>query len=79
MDGNFARGGAASCFEGFALGLEGLDGFVEGGALGDFLAVVGIGRGGGSEFGLRVAQPGGEAGGLFVEPAAPDALRELLK
>jgi hypothetical protein len=55
--------------EGFALGLKGLDGFQEGGAVGDFLAVVGIGRWGGSEGGLVAAQPGGEAGGEAVELA----------
>lgn len=49
FDGDFARGGAAAGFEHLALGLEGLDGFEEGGLLGDFLAVVGIGREGGCE------------------------------
>jgi hypothetical protein len=53
--------GPAGGFEGLALGLEGLDGLQEGGALDDFLAVIGIGRRGGSELGLVAAQAGGEA------------------
>ena len=43
FDGDFAWGGAAAGVEGFALGLEGLDGFQEGGVAEDFLSVVGIG------------------------------------
>ena len=64
LDGDFARGGATAGFEGLALGLKGLDGFQEGGAVADFLAAVGIGQWGGPEDGLVAAQPGGEAGEL---------------
>ena len=54
-DGDFARSGAAACLESVVLGLEGLDGFAEGGALFDGFGIVGIGWDDASELCLVAA------------------------
>ena len=69
LNGDVVRGRPALDFEGVALGFEGLEGFQEGGTLGDFVAVVGVGRRGGSEFCLVSVQAGVAAVDLLVEIA----------